>query len=71
MYKRQDKYIDKNNIHLLSNIDYIIDACDDLAAKIALITLALDNDIKKICALGTGKRINPEGITLTLSLIHI
>ena len=60
-----DKYIDKNNIHLLSNIDYIIDACDDLAAKIALIKLALDNDIKIICALGTGKRINPEGITLT------
>ena len=60
-----DKYIDKNNIHLLSNVDYIIDACDDLSAKITLIKLALDNDIKIICALGTGKRINPEGITLT------
>ena len=45
--------------------DYIIDACDDIKAKICLIKYALNNNIKIISCCGTGNKINPEKLEIT------
>ena len=57
--------ITKNNINSLSYCDYIIDACDDIEAKVALIKYAKNNNIKIISALGTGKRLDPTSVVIT------
>ena len=57
--------ISSTNINQLENYDYIIDACDDVKAKILLIKYALNNNIKIISALGTGKRFSTENIIYT------
>ena len=57
--------IDENNVYKLNNFDYVIDACDDTRAKVAIIKYCINNNIKIVCALGTGKRLSPEGILLT------
>lgn len=59
------KFLNEDNINTLGNFDYIIDACDDVSAKISLIKYAEDNNIKIICALGTGKRLNPAFVKLS------
>lgn len=58
-------YINEENINNLQGFDYVIDACDDLTAKVAIIKYCVKNNIKIVCALGTGKRLNPEGISIT------
>ena len=58
-------YINEENVNDLQDFDYVIDACDDLTAKVALIKYCVKNNIKIVCALGTGKRLNPEGISIT------
>lgn len=57
--------ISNENIDTLKDFDYIIDACDDVLAKVAMIKYAKENAIKIICALGTGKRLDPTHIELT------
>ena len=57
--------ISNENIDILKDFDYIIDACDDVLAKVAMIKYAKENAIKIICALGTGKRLDPTHIELT------
>ena len=57
--------ITKDNVKDLVYSDYIIDACDDLDAKVALIKYAKKNNVKIISALGTGKRLNPTGVVIT------
>ncbi len=57
--------IAENNVNKLMNFDYVIDACDDINAKIAMIKYCLNNNINIVCALGTGKRLSPEGITIS------
>lgn len=53
--------VDKNFINKLNiNYDYIIDACDDVKAKVSLIKYAINNNIKIITCCGTGNRIKPE-----------
>ena len=56
--------ISEKNIENIGKFDYIIDACDDLKAKVLLIKYALKNNIKIICALGTGKRITSDNIVI-------
>ena len=56
--------ISEKNIDNIGKFDYIIDACDDLKAKVLLIKYALKNNIKIICALGTGKRITSDNIVI-------
>ena len=56
--------ISEKNIEDIGKFDYIIDACDDLKAKALLIKYALKNNIKIICALGTGKRITSDNIVI-------
>lgn len=58
--------LDENflNSHDL-NVDYIIDACDDIKAKVALVKYAIKNNIKIISSCGTGNRLNPELLTIS------
>ena len=58
--------ITSNNVNDLNGFDYIIDATDDVLAKVAMIKYAKDNNIKIISALGTGKRLDPTSIELTM-----
>lgn len=50
---------------VLPKTDYIIDACDDINAKIMLIKFAIKNNIKIISSCGTGNRIKPELLKIT------
>lgn len=45
--------------------DYIIDACDDVTAKVELIKYAKKNNIKIISCCGTGNKLNPLMLTIT------
>ncbi len=44
--------------------DYVIDAVDDVKAKLAIIKYCKENSIPVISCMGTGNRINPEMITV-------
>ena len=59
--KVDDEFINK----LDSNYDYIIDACDDINAKVLLIEFAINNNIKIISCCGTGNRIDPSKLYIT------
>ena len=60
-----DTYLNQDNLDLLKTYDYIIDACDTIDTKVALINYAYLNNIKIISSMGTGKRINPSLLELT------
>ena len=56
-------FLDENNIKELfdnNKFDYVIDACDSIKTKEALIKECLDRDIKIISSCGTGNRMHPE-----------
>lgn len=58
--------VDSNMLNNLpSNFDYIIDACDDLKAKVALVKYAVKNNVKIISCCGTGNRVNPEKLKIS------
>ena len=59
-------FIDENNIDeiLTKDIDYFIDACDTINTKKLVIKKCLQKNIKFIICLGTGKRMNPEKLTI-------
>lgn len=58
--------INEENINKLSiKYDYIIDACDDVKAKMALIKFAISNNIKIISCMGTGNKIDPTKLEIT------
>ena len=58
-------YLNEDNINTLGHFDYIIDACDDVRAKILLMKYASDNDICLISSMGTGKRLDPSNVVIT------
>lgn len=51
--------------NLEADFDYIIDACDDMNAKVLLVKYAIKNNIKIISSCGTGNKINPEALSIT------
>ncbi len=61
------KYLQKEDItpSFLSGFDYVIDACDDVAVKVTLMTVCAHNNIKLISSMGTANRTHPELLTLT------
>ena len=59
------KIDDDFNSNILVDSDYIIDAIDDIKAKIKLIKYALTNNKKIISSLGMGKRIDTSKIEIT------
>lgn len=62
-------YKEKVDENFLKNFndspDYIIDACDDINAKVLLVKYAIKNNIKIISCCGTGNRINPSKLVIT------
>ncbi len=54
-------FIDKSNIeHIItSDTDYVIDAIDTVTSKIDVIEYCNKKNIKLICSLGTGNKIDP------------
>ncbi len=63
------KYNIKLDSTFLSNntldVNYIIDACDDVKAKVDLIKYAINNNIKIISCLGTGNKLDPIKLEIT------
>lgn len=59
------KIDDDFNLNILDDSDYIIDAIDDIKAKIKLMKYALTNNKKIISSLGMGKRIDTSKIEIT------
>lgn len=57
--------LDEKNVNELKYFDYIIDACDDINAKLALMQYANKNNINLISSMGTGKRLNPSNVIIT------
>lgn len=47
------------------NYDYIIDACDDINIKFALIENSLHYDYKLISSMGTAKKLDPTKLCIT------
>ncbi|MBO4601301.1 MAG: ThiF family adenylyltransferase [Bacilli bacterium] len=61
-------FLTKENLNDTLNgnkYDYIIDACDNVTAKVELIYYAIKNNINIITCLGTGNRFNPEELKIT------
>ena len=54
-------FLCENNL----KVDYIIDACDDVNAKIELIKYALDKNIKIVSCMGTGNKLDPAKLKIT------
>ena len=59
--------ISRENIDKLNDFsfDYIIDAIDDVSAKIAISKYAYNHDIPLIISLGMANRINPSDVIIT------
>ncbi|QSX06424.1 tRNA threonylcarbamoyladenosine dehydratase [Sedimentibacter sp. zth1] len=55
------------NIHqfVSKDIDFVIDAIDDIKAKISLIEYCYTNDIKIISSMGTGNKIYPDKLQIS------
>lgn len=61
-----NKLVNKDFLdNLNDNYDYIIDACDDINAKVLLVKYAIKNNIKIITSCGTGNRIDPSKLVIT------
>lgn len=60
------KRITPENIHtfVLQNYDFIVDAIDDVPAKIALIETAYNLNVPIVSSMGTGDKIDPEKLSL-------
>lgn len=64
---KYDTFLTPDNIdEILSNnkIDYIVDACDYVPTKKALIEYSIKNDIKIISSMGTGNRMDPTKLEI-------
>ena len=61
------EFILENNISKLFNTkyDYIIDACDTISTKIALIKMASEKNIKIISCMGVGNKFDPTKLSIT------
>ena len=65
--EKQDVFLDSDNLKIITNYkpDYIIDCCDSIKTKCALISLCVDNNIKFISSMGTGKRLDASKLMIT------
>ncbi len=61
-----DKKVTEDNVSDFFdvNYDFVVDAVDDVKAKLALIKYCKANNINIISCMGTGNRINPELVTV-------
>ena len=60
------EYITADNLSLIlpENIDYIIDCCDSIKTKEALISYCTKNNIKLISSMGTGNKLHPDKLKI-------
>ena len=63
--KKVDYFLDKSNISILKDYDYVVDSCDSILTKFEIIKYCLDNNICFISCMGTGKRLNPSLLKIT------
>lgn len=64
---KYDMFFDENNfkeILIKHNIDYLVDACDSIPTKKAIIKYCLDNNIKVISSMGTGNKMDPTKLEI-------
>ncbi len=62
-----DEFIKPNNINILFeyNIDYLVDACDYVDTKKAIIKECLTRKVKFISSMATAKKIDPSKLKIT------
>lgn len=60
-------FLDESNLerYISSRYDYIIDACDTVTTKLALIKYAFSHKIKIISCMGTGNKFDPTKLEIT------
>lgn len=58
--------IDNENIKDIFNtkIDFVVDAVDDVRAKVSIINYCLEHNIDFISSMGTGNRLDPSKLTI-------
>lgn len=59
--KVDDEFFNRHNLE----VDYVIDACDDVRAKVLLAKYSVNNNVKIISSCGTGNRMHPELLTIS------
>ncbi len=62
-----DTFLTKENINIIDNykIDFLVDACDTIDTKKAIINKCLENNIEFITSLGTGNKLDPSLLEIT------
>lgn len=63
--KKLPFFLNEETIDYLEEYDYIIDACDDVKAKLLLMEYAEAKNIEIISSMGTGKRLKPSEVVIT------
>lgn len=60
--QKLDKFIDKDNLDEIFqyNFDYLVDACDTVSTKLAIIDRCLQEKRKFISSMGTGNKLDPS-----------
>lgn len=61
-------FLDENNLEDIfskHDIDYIVDACDAMNTKKAIIKYAINHNIKFISSMGTGNKMDPTKLEIT------
>lgn len=56
--------IDNLSACIPEDVDYIIDCCDSIKTKEAIISYCITNDIKLISSMGTGNKLHPERLKI-------
>lgn len=66
-FRGDNVFLNQDNLveFIPNDSDYILDCCDTVTTKIALIKYAKEMNIPIICAMGTGNRLDPSKILVT------
>ena len=66
-FRGDNVFLNQDNLaeFIPNDSDYILDCCDTVTTKIALIKFAKEKNIPIICAMGTGNRLDPSKILVT------
>lgn len=61
-----NEYITEDNLNILFkyHFDYLIDCCDTIKTKEAIISYCVNHDIKFISSMGTGNKLHPERLKI-------
>lgn len=61
-----NEYITEDNLSILFkyHFDYLIDCCDTIKTKEAIINYCVNHDIKFISSMGTGNKLHPERLKI-------